>query len=371
MGTIRRNFRNMLGWRTDRKIMVIESDDWGTTRMPSTRAFDRLQNAGLDLVSRDGERYARNDTLATSEDLSLLFEVLSGFRDINGRPCVFTPMSIMVNPDFEKIRKDGFQHYHYEYFTETLKRYKGCEGSFEMWKEGIREKLFVPELHGREHMNVTAWMKALQAGDEQTLLAFDEGVWTFRPAPGSMNPSGYLAAFQLFDPSEIEYHKVVIKEATGIFLELFGFRAQVFVAPNNKYNNALNSTLLEHGIQFKAAARKQMESLGKGQERKVYNLRQRSKSGLWYLFRNAFFEPNLPGKDWVDSCLSEMGNAFAWKKAAIVSAHRTSFVGGLHVENRDQGLRQLRELIQRAQKRWPDLEFMTSTELGNLMKNGK
>jgi hypothetical protein len=361
----------MLGWRTDRKIIVIESDDWGTVRMPSTQAFERLEKAGLDLVSRDGERYARNDTMASVSDLSNLFEVLSAFRDINGRPCVFTPMSIMVNPDFEKIRKDDFKSYHYELFTETLKKYKGCEDAFDLWTEGIKENLFVPQLHGREHLNVQAWMNALQAGDKQTLQAFDEGVWTFRPTPDSVNSFGYLAAFQLFDPSEIEYHKLVIKDATEIFSKLFNYRAEVFVAPNNKYNNSLNSTLLEHGILFKAAARKQMESLGKGKERTVYNLRQRSRSGLWYLFRNAFFEPNLPGKNWVDTCLSEMDNAFKWKKAAIISAHRTNFTGGLNMENRDMGLRQLKELIHSAQKKWPDIEFMTSAELGNLMKNGR
>ena len=62
----------MLGWRTNRKIIVIESDDWGTVRMPSLKAFERLEKAGLDLVSRDGERYARTDTLASVSDLSML-----------------------------------------------------------------------------------------------------------------------------------------------------------------------------------------------------------------------------------------------------------------------------------------------------------
>ena len=371
MSNIRRNFRNMLGWKTNRKIIVIESDDWGTVRMPSIQAFERLEKAGLDLTSRDGERYARNDTIASVSDLTNLFEVLSGFRDINGKACVFTPMSIMVNPDFEKIKKDGFKTYHYELFTETLKKYKGSENAFDMWMEGIQSHLFVPELHGREHLNVAAWMNALQAGVKQTLIAFDEGVWSFRPSPDSANPFGYQAGFQLFDPREIEYHKTVIKDATEIFSKLFKYRAKVFVAPNNKYNNALNSTLLENGIQFKAAARKQLESLGNGKERTVINLRQKSRSGLWYLFRNAFFEPNLPGKDWVDSCLSDIDNAFKLKNPAIISSHRTSFTGGLNVQNRDRGLQLLRELIQTAQLRWPNIEFMTSTELGELMKNGR
>ena len=33
-----RNLSNLPGWRTSRKIVVIESDDWGTIRMPSNKA---------------------------------------------------------------------------------------------------------------------------------------------------------------------------------------------------------------------------------------------------------------------------------------------------------------------------------------------
>ncbi len=368
LSKIKGNIRNMLGWRTDRRIIVIESDDWGSVRMPSIKAFDRLNAAGLDLISRDAERYSRYDTLASESDLANLYEVLSGFRDIHGGACVLTPMSIVANPDFEKIKKDEFNTYHYELFTDTLKKYKGCENAFELWQQGIRERVFVPQLHGREHLNVHAWLEALQRGDRHTLLAFDEGVWSFIPAPDSLNPSGYLAAFELFDPGELEYHRTVIREATEIFERLFQYKAEVFVPPNSKYNNNLNPTLLEHGIKFKDAARKQLESLGEGRERTVYNLRQKSRSGVWYLFRNAFFEPNKPGNDWVSSCMKDIDSAFRWKKPAIISSHRTNFIGGLDVGNRDRSLAQLKELIHSAQKRWADLEFMTSAELGNLMR---
>ena len=371
IGYIKGNIRNMLGWKTERRIIVIESDDWGSIRMPSSQAYERLNAAGIDLVSRDAERYSRYDTLASVSDLTNLYEVLSSFRDINGGKCVFTPMSIVANPDFEKIKRDEFNTYHYEIFTETLKKYRESENAFDMWQEGIQERIFVPQLHGREHLNVLAWMNALKSGDKQTLLAFNEGVYSFIPAPDALNPSGYLAAFQLFDPGDIEYHKTVIKEATEIFAKLFHYKAEVFVAPNSKYNNGLNATLLKNGIQFKAAARMQMESLGEGRERKVINFRHKSRSGLWYMFRNAFFEPNQPGRDWVSSCMNEIDIAFKWKNPVIISSHRTNFIGGLDVQNRDRSLILLKELISSAQKRWADIEFMTSAELGKLMRDGE
>ena len=38
---------NVPGWRTKRKIVVIESDDWGSIRMSSLEAFNNLLKAGM------------------------------------------------------------------------------------------------------------------------------------------------------------------------------------------------------------------------------------------------------------------------------------------------------------------------------------
>ena len=48
---------------TNRRILVIESDDWGSVRMPSTQAFKRLEEAGLDLMGP-----LRLDLVAHEED---------------------------------------------------------------------------------------------------------------------------------------------------------------------------------------------------------------------------------------------------------------------------------------------------------------
>jgi hypothetical protein len=169
---ILRNLTSIPGWHTKKNLVVFESDDWGSIRMPSIDSFERLEKSGLDLRSADAERYNLNDTIATSSDLENLFEVLSGVKDIEGNCAVFTPVTIVANPDFLKIFDTGFQEYFFEPFTLTLKRYPGCEHTFNLWKEGIEKRLFVPQMHGREHLNVRAWMNALQSKDEKTLASF-------------------------------------------------------------------------------------------------------------------------------------------------------------------------------------------------------
>jgi hypothetical protein len=74
--------KNIPGWRTNRKIIVIESDDWGSIRMPSRSAYGKLIKAGLNLNGGDGLRYSLYDSLESKSDLEGLFHVLESFRDI-------------------------------------------------------------------------------------------------------------------------------------------------------------------------------------------------------------------------------------------------------------------------------------------------
>src|SRR5690606_31620131 len=99
-----------------------------------------------------------------------LFKILKKHRDKNGNHPVITANTIVANPDFDKILASNFKEYHYEEFTETLKKYP--DRSFDCWKYGMSEKLFYPQLHGREHLNVNKWLHYLQNDNEDMLFAF-------------------------------------------------------------------------------------------------------------------------------------------------------------------------------------------------------
>jgi hypothetical protein len=366
---ITRNIANIPGWHTNKKFVVIESDDWGSIRMPSLSTFEKLEKSGLDLRSLDAERYNRNDSFATNTDLESLFQVLSGFKDGKGNNAVFTAISVVANPDFEKIRKNNFNEYFYEPFTETLKRYPGCERSFELWKEGIEKRLFVPQMHGREHLNIKAWIKALKNGDRQTCLAFDEGIWGFVPNQLLLPDTDFQAAFLLSEPEEIDYQRRILTDGLILFKKLFGYKAEYFVPPNGSFNNNLNLTLTQNGVKFRSAPKIQSESIGFGKTKKVIHwLGQKDKSGIRYITRNCFFEPSQQVKDWVDSCLRDIKIAFIWHKPAIISSHRVNYIGALNSENRDRGLNLLKVLLQSILKNWPDVEFLTTPELGKLIE---
>lgn len=363
-----RNLLNLLGWSCKKRIIVIESDDWGSIRMPSLKSFRYLEAKGIDLRSHDSERYNLYDSLATSVDLELLFELLAHFTDNHGSNAVVTPAVVVANPDFIKIKDSNFNEYFYEPFTTTLKRYPGCDNSFKLWKEGIEKKIFVPQMHGREHLNVTSWMYDLKHGDLDTHLAFNEGFWGF--VKNTFPETDYQAAFLFAKPNEIEFHKEIITKGLLLFEELFGYKAEYFVPPNGILSNKLNTTLATNGIKYNLTSRLQEEPLGNGKYKRAFHwLGQLDQSGLRYITRNCFFEPSQPGYDWVDRCLQDIKLAFRYKKPAVISTHRVNYIGALYPKNRDNGLTQLKLLLKNILKNWPDVYFMTTAELGDLIEH--
>ena len=78
---ITKTLSNLPGWRTSRKIVVIESDDWGSIRMSSNESYNALQKAGLSLDKGAGARYNKYETLASKEDLQHLFDFLKSAKE--------------------------------------------------------------------------------------------------------------------------------------------------------------------------------------------------------------------------------------------------------------------------------------------------
>lgn len=369
LNTLKKYLSYLPGWRTDRKIVVFESDDWGSIRMPSLKTFQILKKQGIDLGIGESLRYNLSDTLAVKEDLSLLFSCLSKFKDRNDRSPVFTALSVVSNPDFKKIQESDFNEYFYEPFTATLEKY-GISDSFELWEEGKSKGLFVPEFHGREHLNVSVWMRALKNRDRDTMIAFMEGFWGYMNHKDHKSEIMYQAAFDIEYKSDIEYQKKILRSGLDLFEKIHGQKSRYFVPPNGPFNNILEKTAYKSGIRYIGASKIHKEPQGNGQFKYHLNwLGKQNRNGQLYITRNAFFEPNAPNNDWVNSCLKEIFLAFKFRKPAVISTHRTNYIGSLNPTNRDNSLEKLNELLMTITNKWPDVEFMTSSELGDLIKS--
>lgn len=365
---IRNHAVNMRGWRTGRKIVVIESDDWGAIRLPERELLGKLKEWGIDVAS---DHYLQNDALASEEDLGLLFETLRRKRTNSESQPAITANTIIGNPDFGKIEADRFETFHFEHFTETFKRYPSHKNAFQLWKEGIDEKLFHPQFHGREHLHVHRWMKGLQDRNSETAKLFNEKLFAVCGSASTESRKSYMAAYEWDTEEDRNLTVQSIREGLKLFEETFGFKSASAIAPNYTWNGEMEKAYAEGGIKYLQGSTVQRSPvIGKESNDLIrHHLGEKNNLGQTYLVRNCTFEPSAdPGKDWVDSCLKQIKTAYTWRKPAIISSHRVNFIGYINPDNRDRNLKLLDELISKIVKRWPDVEFMTSDELGGLIE---
>lgn len=366
-----RIYMNLKGWKTKRKIVVIESDDWGSIRMPSREVYEKCLKAGYPV---DKIAYERYDSLLSHDDLELLFDLLYKFRDKNSNNPVVTANCVVANPDFEKIKKNNFAHYYYELITETFKRYPRHSDNFKLWHQGINNKIFFPQYHGREHLNVSYFMDALRRGDRDVFFGFENQM------PGSIlmgpivNGNMFIEATRYISPEDKEQKLAIFLEGLDLFKNLFGYKSETLIPPNYIWSPDFNSAVLAKGVKFFQGIRKMCEPVPGGKNRyHTFFLGKKNNLGQTYLIRNAIFEPalfQLKINDSVGHCLSDMDIAFQMHKPSVIVSHRINYCGFIDESNRDRTLKMLNQLLTRALNRWPDIEFMTSDQLGTVINNG-
>ncbi len=169
---------------------------------------------------------------------------------------------------------------------------------------------------------------------------------------------------------DLDKMKESLKEGLDLFEKIFGFRSKSFIPPCYTWNSEIEETLNANGVRFIQGLVVQYVPTGSfGNYTKKYHfLGNRNSLGQYFLIRNCFFEPSLSKiSDPVGECLSRINIAFRWWKPAVISTHRINFIGSMDEKNRRDNLKLFDDLLKRIIKNWPDVEFMTSDQLGDLI----
>ena len=358
---------NLCGWKTRRRLLVIQSDDWGAIRMPSRKSWERLRASGIRV---DRSRYDCLDCLECREDFHALMNVVDDHRDGNGRPAIFTFNTVMGNPDFEAIERGGFEEFHHQHVFASYRHYLGedLEGD---WGRAIRAGLIRPQFHAREHLNTPLWMRDLKAGHEDTHRAFEQRFYGLKTRTGSRHQRHYLAAYW---PDSVDHQHAIagiVEDGLAQFEKTFGFRSKTFAGCNYVWPRALEKDLVQHGVNLLQAQRGHIEpdpERGGAATIRRHYTGQKNQHGQRYSVRNVLFEPYLDwATDWADRAMSEVEQAFRLNRPAIICSHRINYVSGMDRRHRDRSLEQLSQLLTRLRRRWPEVEFVSTDELSDVM----
>ena len=371
---ISNNLVNISGWSTNKKIVVIESDDWGSIRMPSKQVYETLLNDGIPV---NKSPYCRYDNLCSVEDIELLFQVLQKHKDSLGNHPVITANAVMANPDFQKIKDSKFEDYYYETIDTTFNRFFPNNNPLSLWKEGYQNMLFVPQFHGREHVNVPFWLDVLKKEDPIFIKAFNLGCWGISNDMYNKYPKSIQGSFDYNHNSELDFMKESIIDGLNIFEKLFGYRSKSFIPNNYIWPTELDQILIENGVEYMQGMKYQLlpKPIGETKRKMIrrFNGQQMGQNpGLLQTVRNVQFEPSLLSESnktiAVSDCIKQIQSSFFWNKPAIISMHRINFCGTLHSENRDINLKLFDQLLKEITTRWPDVIFTDTVSLAKIIK---
>lgn len=347
-----------------RRVIALFVDDFGSIRVKDKVASSKFRECGI-----PDHIYLR-DTLASEQDLNAIFDMLRSVKDSNNHTACFTPFAIMANPDFDRIKESGYQQYYREPFINTLQRYgKGYDHAFDLWKQGMKERIFVPAFHGTEHLNAKKWLKALRDGHKSTLLGFENESVCIPAFKGEEKIESLVKACDIEKRSDLQSLSVDIEEGTTLFRALLGEEPELFTPGAGTYCPLMETDLQKCGIKYIDVARRSIQPLGDGQFVKPFHyLGQKNKIGQRYIVRNCSFEPVVGGDSAIATCFDQIAAAFTMRKPAILSTHRLNYIGHFDENNRTENLKRLKTLLEMVKKRWPDVEFVSGKELCDMYK---
>src|SRR3546814_8683970 len=89
--------------------------------------------------------------------------------------------------------------------------------------EGYKNRIFHPQFHGREHVNIGRWMQALQDNLPETRLAFDNGVFGISMHGSTEERGSYLEALAAGTNEQAEGIHESVVDGLQLFRKTMGY----------------------------------------------------------------------------------------------------------------------------------------------------
>ncbi|MEE4237369.1 MAG: hypothetical protein V2I51_11675 [Anderseniella sp.] len=306
-------------------VMIIESDDWGAGPVESqAAAFNQL------------------------------VDVLTRYRDRDGRHPVMTLALVLAVPDGPAIRRDG--RYHRIALDDP--RYAPVRAAIE---RGRRAGVFALQLHGLEHYwpanlmsvnesSVSDWLVAEQPQATEKLPSHLQSRWVDATALPSR-------------PLEREAVASAVAEEVRLFERVFGDKPRVAVPPTFVWTAEVERAWAGEGVEFvvtpglRSACRNAsgLPDCDSGPFRNG-----EPGEGVTYLVRDDYFEPERGHR--AERALQALAEKTEQGRPCLLETHRSNFIGDESVAG--NALAEIGRLYDQALVGYPDLRFISVEELG-------
>ena len=340
----------------DRPLVLLQSDDWGRVGVRDQEGYELLRGSGIRLGQHPYDFY----TLETAEDVLAVRDLLKKHHDSTGRSACMVMNFLMANLNCAGMAESHFQEIQLKPLTDGFPAGWKRPGLLEAYREGIKDSVFYPALHGLTHFCQYAVTKALAQGGQRAELlktlwkAGTPYIYWRMPWVGYeySNPekprAGFLSA---------EVQGRLIDEAATTFKHLFRVSPTSACAPGYRANDDTHSAWARLGIR--------VAQNGSGaplpphlDDHEILNLH-----------RTIDFEPTQQELS-LEKYLQVADACFARGVPAIISVHSINFHSTLK-DFRGPTLRALDELLSALEAKYPNLLYVHDEDLYEIVTRGR
>lgn len=324
-----------LAWREPvlrRPVMIIESDDWGAGPAEQAPAIEKIAR------------------------------ILISSADCNGRRPVMTLGMILASADGEKTLSSG------SYYRQTISvRTHGP--LLDAIRSGVEAGVFSVQLHGMEHFWPPALLLASKT--DQAVAAWLRCAPEFptEDLPSPLQSRWVDASVLPARPLAVTAVQQAAREEVATFRDIFGSAPFVAVPPTFVWTENVENAWADAGIGVVVTPGSRFETRdedGRPASRgdPIYN-GQSGEQSIVYLVRDVYFEP-LFGHT-AEQALDALSSKSRLGRPTLFETHRFNFLGS--EEKKNQALAELERLVRMAVKNYPDLAFLSSGKLAEILKN--
>lgn len=350
--------------RFDRPLVMFQSDDWGRVGVRDREGWEELRATGLNLGEKPYDFYS----LETAEDVHALGEILSKHRDSTGRKPSMVMNFIMANVDFDRCFEAGHKQIPLRPLTTGLPGTWRRPQLLEAYRQGIRERLFYPALHGLTHFCERALARELEAGGERAELI--KQLW--RAQTPYIHWRMPWIGYEYWDPEispvrrslPLDEQRLAIQRASEIFRQLFAADPFSACAPGYRANADSRTAWFEAGVRVVQNGLPNGVQNGSG-KRSGPCL---DANGMLATFRMIEIEPAVELCN-LQMLVKQAGGCFAAGIPAVISMHAINFHSTIR-DFRTPALKMLDEFLTALEQSWPDLLYIHDADLFSLATEG-
>lgn len=344
------------GIRFDRPLVLFQSDDWGRVGVRDRQGWERLQALGLSLGEKPYDFYA----LETADDVHALRELLKCHRDSVGRSPSIAMNFVMANVDFSRGLAAGGDEMPLIPLSEGLPLSWHRPNLFEAYRQGIREEVFFPALHGLTHFCAKAMLRELSLGAERADLI--RTMWSEEtpfihwrmPWIGYEYWDADLPPERRFLP--LNDQAAAIRRAGEIYRRLFGAVPVSACAPGYRANVDTKAAWFDEGIRI--------VQNGPGDRKTPYL----DDDGMLQVFRTVEMEPAVAHCE-LPSVMRQVAQCFEAGVPVVVSIHSINFHSTIR-DFRTPTITLLNDFLIAIKEKYPTLLYVHDGDLFRIATQG-